>query len=108
MGPKLLPRRRQMMKGQHLQNEWHDDAEGCSVDQNLVSGKPEHAGNLQDLHETVRHGRRERSQAGPVPHVANADGQLFSYPEAFTGRLTLWLTGGRKGAKSTEARPVEP
>ena len=77
MSPELFGRRCQMMKGQHFQNEWHDDTEGSSVDQNLVGGKPKHAGNLQDLHDIVCHGRRERGQTRPVPYVANDPVQWF-------------------------------
>jgi hypothetical protein len=76
------------MKGQHLQNEWHDDTEGGSVNQNLVGGKPKYAGNLQDLHDIVRQGRRERGQTRPVPYVANAPVQWFSFTEVFTSGLT--------------------
>ena len=72
MSPKLLTRWRQMVKGQNLQNEWYDDAEGSSVDQNLVSRKPNHNENLQDLGDTVRHGRRERGPSFRVHTLERA------------------------------------
>ena len=85
MSPKLLVRRGQMMEGDHLENEWNNDAQRCSIDQNLISRKPKHACDLQDLNNIVRHGRGERGHAGPVPDVTNALDQGFSTPELCTG-----------------------
>ena len=36
-----------MVEGQHLEQQWYDDAEGCPADQDLVERKPEVARDLQ-------------------------------------------------------------
>src|SRR5579859_1681115 len=78
MSPKLLTRRGQVMKRQHLQDKWHDDTQGACIDQNLGGGKPEHAENLQNLRGIVRNGGCERGQTTPVAYLANASVQLPS------------------------------
>jgi hypothetical protein len=35
-----------MVERDHLKNEWDNNAQGRPVDQNLVKGKPEDAGDL--------------------------------------------------------------
>src|SRR5450631_219089 len=102
MGPELLVRRSRMMKGKHLQNERHDNAQGGSVDQNLVGGKPKHVGNLQDLHDVERQGCGERGYTAPEPHNANVPDQWLSHPEVHTSGLTQSM-----GTLHTEATTLK-
>ena len=53
------------MQGEDFEDEGNDDAQRCPEDEDLIEGKAENPGDLQDLHDVVGDGGREGGDTRP-------------------------------------------
>src|SRR5690606_32302777 len=72
MRPESPVRLRQVVECHHLENEWHGDAEGCAIDEDLGHRELKYPDKLQRLHDAKRDGSHEGRDSEREPEVADS------------------------------------